>query len=363
MPAVRARFGSLTKWLPVTAPLGLALIFLGSAAACSSTMGLPNSATSQGDSVIEIWRVFLVLAALVALLIYVLTCYVIISSLRRRRVANAAAPTKGLHADSPIPRQHQYNTRLEIFYTAVPVLLVGFLFVFSFSRGAVLTDIQPQPDLNVTALGFQWGWQFIYTDQNVTVAGDPTTPPTLMLPVGRTVHFTIKSNDVIHSFWVPDFLEKRDMVPGIVNNVDVNVKAPGEWTGRCAEYCGFNHWMMTFTAKAVPAVDFDQWLKVASTRPQPIIAGVRAVTSTSSSTAVPITAAPPTVTNPPITARDATTGVASPGTQVSGVEPGGSGGASGASAVEPATGTNPPIASTTTVSPSGPVAGQPGATP
>jgi len=345
MPPVRERFGSLSKWLPVTAPLALALVALG----CSSTMGLPDSATTQGDSVVEIWRVFLVLAALVAGLIYVLTCYVIISSLRRRRKANAAAAaevgevTRGLSSDSPIPRQHQYNTRLEIFYTAVPLLLVGFLFVFSFSRGAVLTDVQPQPDLNVTALGFQWGWQFIYPDHNVTLAGDPTTPPTLMLPVGRTVHFTIKSNDVIHSFWVPDFLEKRDMVPGVVNNVDVNVKAPGEWTGRCAEYCGFNHWMMTFQAKAVPAAEFDQWIGVAKTRPQPIIAGVRAVTSTSSSTAVPITAAPPTVTNPPITARNGTTIVDSPSTQGSGV---GSGG--------PGAGTTTPVASTTTAVPAGP---------
>jgi cytochrome c oxidase subunit 2 len=313
MPPVRERSRSITTLLPVTAPLALALVALG----CSSTMGLPESATTQGDSVVEIWRVFLVLAALVAGLIYVLTCYVIISSLRRRRRANAgeasATASKGLSADSPIPRQHQYNTRLEIFYTAVPLLLVGFLFVFSFSRGAVLTDTQPKPDLNITVLGYQWGWQFIYPDHNVTLAGDPTAPPTLMLPVGRTVHFTIKSNDVIHSFWVPDFLEKRDMVPGVVNNVDVNVKAPGEWTGRCAEYCGFNHWMMTFRAQAVPADEFDRWLSVASTRPQPIVAAVRAVTSTSSSTAVPITAAPPTVTNPPITARDGTTVVANPG--------------------------------------------------
>src|SRR5690242_17603000 len=113
MPPVRARFGSLTRWLPVTAPLALALVSLVTAAACSSTMGLPESATTQGDSVIEIWRVFLVLAALVAGLIYVLTCYVIISSLRRRRRANAAGEaTKGLSGDSPIPRQHQYNTRL-----------------------------------------------------------------------------------------------------------------------------------------------------------------------------------------------------------------------------------------------------------
>ena len=321
MPPVRARSRSITTLLPITAPLLLALLAVG----CSSTMGLPESATTQGDSVIEIWRVFLVLAALVAGLIYVLTCYVIISSVRRRRKAQATgsgatddagatpAPPKGLSADSPIPRQHQYNTRLEIFYTAVPLLLVGFLFVFSFSRGAVLTETQPAPDLNVTVLGYQWGWQFIYPDKNVTLAGDPTAPPQLLLPVGRTVHFTIKSNDVIHSFWVPDFLEKRDMIPGVVNNVDVNVKAPGEWTGRCAEYCGFNHWMMTFSAKAIPADEFDRWINVAATRPQPIIAGVRAVTSTSSSTAVPITAAPPTVTNPPITARNGTTVVESPG--------------------------------------------------
>ena len=122
---MRERSRSITTLLPVTAPLDLALVALG----CSSTMGLPESATTQGDSVIEIWRVFLVLAALVAGLIYVLTCYVIISSVRRRRRADAgeapATASKGLSADSPIPRQPQYNTRLKIFYTAVPLLLLG----------------------------------------------------------------------------------------------------------------------------------------------------------------------------------------------------------------------------------------------
>jgi cytochrome c oxidase subunit 2 len=78
---------------------------------------------------------------------------------------------------------------------------------------------------------------------------------------------------VNHSFWVPEFLEKRDLIPGINNQIDVNITEPGEWTGRCAEYCGLDHWQMTFDVIAIPADEFDDWVDQARRKPQPLIVG------------------------------------------------------------------------------------------
>lgn len=271
------------------------------ATACGSTGGFPDPVTTQGDDVISLWVFFLACAVAVTLLIWGLTTYAIVSSILRRKRAKADG-TDGT------PRQMQYKTRLEIFYTAMPVLLVTVLLFYSFRANDVLTDTTKPAELNVTVIGFQWQWQFNYENGKVVVSGDPEHLPVLMLPVGRTVRFTLTANDVIHSFWVPEFLEKRDLVPGVdpPNQIEVYVKAPGDWAGRCAEYCGFNHWQMQFRVKAVPADEFARWFDVTSKLPQPMVAGGRFGTSTTSSTAVPITAAPPTVTNPPISTSNGT---------------------------------------------------------
>jgi len=256
--------------VPGLAAVGLAVACGVALGGCSSRGGLPESATTQGESVIELWRIFLVLAVLVALLIWVLTCYVVITGLRRRRAAEAeeAAAADGTEV---LPRQKQYNLKLEIFYTAMPVLLVSVLLVFTFHADNVLTDLQPTPALTVKVTGFQWQWQFEYDQPHLTIAGDPGDPPTLVLPVGRVVRFELHATDVIHSFWVPEFLEKRDLIPGIDNQIQVEVQRPGEWVGRCAEYCGFNHGQMTFDVQAIPADQYDAWAKENAAKPQPVV--------------------------------------------------------------------------------------------
>ena len=89
----------------------------------------------------------------------------------------------------------------------------------------------------------------------------PGRPPTLVLPVDRTVRLKLIADDVIHSFWVPSFLEKRDLIPGVDNEIDVNVIEPGEWSGVCSEFCGLDHWKMNFSLRAVPPEEFDEWVR------------------------------------------------------------------------------------------------------
>jgi cytochrome c oxidase subunit 2 len=232
--------------------------------ACSSSMGLPASATRQGDEVTSLWRIFLVLATLVAGLIWVLTFYVILSSVRRRRAAGGS---------DTIPRQRQYNPWLEATYTAIPLILVVGLLGLTFKATGVLTDTSQPSELDVKVTGFQWQWQFEYPDKHIVMSGTPEADAELWLPVGRNVRFTLVANDVIHSFWVPEFLEKRDLIPGVENQIEVFVNAPGRWTGRCAEFCGFDHWQMTFDVCAVTPDQFDAWVADTAGHRQPVLAG------------------------------------------------------------------------------------------
>lgn len=230
---------------------GPAVLVLGAAllAGCSGNLGAPESVTSQGDEVVTLWKGFLITAAVIGLLVYGLIIYAAIRYRRRK----GEDPTH-------VPSQYQYQVPLEVLYTVVPILIVAALFAFTVVGENRLTRTDPDPDLTIQVVGFQWQWQFLYVDEGVAVSGSAETTPELVLPVGRTVRFDLVSNDVNHSFWVPEFLQKRDLIPGVDNHIDVEVTEAGEWVGRCAEYCGLDHWKMDFDVRAIPADEFDAWL-------------------------------------------------------------------------------------------------------
>src|SRR5690606_18185550 len=219
--------------------------------------GAPESATEQGDAFTSTWRVFLYGAIAVSALIWIL---VVVAVIRFRRRSDQ------------IPNQKQYNIPFELVYTITPLVVVTGLFALTIVAENRFTDLSPDPDLRVEVTGYQWGWQFEYPDHGVTVTSG-TDVPTLVLPVGQTVRLHLVTRDVNHSFWVPEFLEKRDLIPQIDNQIDVEVVEPGEWVGRCAEYCGLDHWKMRFDTRAVDADEFEQWIEQARQQPQPLIAG------------------------------------------------------------------------------------------
>jgi cytochrome c oxidase subunit 2 len=226
------------------AGVGLAAVALGGCGFFDR--GSNNRGSSeQGREVFDLWRGSVIAALVVGVLVWGLILW---AAVRYRRRSDE------------IPTQRQYIVPLEIVYTALPILIVAVLFGFAYQTQRDVDAVSPNPDLVIDVDGFQWQWQFRYVEEEITVTGVPDEPPVMVLPVNQTVRLRLQSNDVIHSFYVPDFLYKRDVIPGVDNEIDVDVLDVGRYTGRCAEFCGLDHSKMTFVVEAVTMREFRAWV-------------------------------------------------------------------------------------------------------
>jgi cytochrome c oxidase subunit II len=215
--------------------------------ALASTSCVPRPGDVQGRSISDLYSFFSVLAAI----IFVVTAGLIAWSIVRYR----ARP-----GDDELPKQFRSNVRLELLWFVIPQIIVVVLFV-----GSVLTlnDVDERasdPAVTVDVEGFQWGWRFTFEDAGVTVEGTASEPPEIYLPIRQTIAFVLNSNDVVHSFYVPRFLMKRDLIPGRTNRFDVYIDEAGLYGGECAEFCGLLHADMDFRIRAVPELEFEEWL-------------------------------------------------------------------------------------------------------
>ena len=176
-----------------------------------------------------------------------------------------------------LPVQLRYNMPIEIFYTVVPLILVLGFFAFTARDQAILETRYEDPDVSITAIGKQWAWDFQYNGEEedgsdaVWSMGIQAQPdeqgnidesqlPTLYLPVNQTVEIKLNSRDVIHSFWIIDFLYKKDMYIGKDNYWSFTPTREGEYAGKCAELCGEYHSMMLFNVKVVSEAEYDSYL-------------------------------------------------------------------------------------------------------
>lgn len=137
------------------------------------------------------------------------------------------------------------------------VMLIGLLFASVITGRAVGTGPGPEA-LRIEITGNQWWWNVEYDNPDPSLR--VTTANEIHIPVGRPVVVTLQSNDVIHSFWVPNLHGKMDLVPGRVNSTWLSAERPGVYRGQCAEYCGVQHAHMGLTVVAQPAPVFEQWL-------------------------------------------------------------------------------------------------------
>jgi cytochrome c oxidase subunit 2 len=236
-PEPAGRLGRTSRRLALA---GIAL----AAAGCA-----PTSVTEQGTAIHHDYNVFLYLAAVV---FGVVSGLLVWSMVRYRR------------RDDQLPKQTHGHTGLELTWTLIPLLLVSVLFVVTIQAQNTATKPAAQPTLAVDVTAFQWSWRFAYENTPATVVGGPGSVPELVLPVGQPVHIKLTTADVVHSFYVPQALFKRQAIPGITNQFDLTFREVGSYHGQCTQFCGLAHTDMVFRVRVVTQGDFQQWLAAAA---------------------------------------------------------------------------------------------------
>ena len=163
-----------------------------------------------------------------------------------------------------VASQFHGNVRLELFWTLVPIVLVAVILVPTWR--VVVDSSGPAPDdaLRVDAVGRQWWFEFRYDLDGDGASDDLVTANELHIPAGRPVAFNLFSEDVIHSFWVPQLAGKVDMVPGHENELwftaDPDAARAAPYLGQCVEFCGMAHAHMRFRVFVDTPEDFDAWV-------------------------------------------------------------------------------------------------------
>jgi cytochrome c oxidase subunit II len=143
------------------------------------------------------------------------------------------------------------NTALEIVWTVVPLIFVLAFSFYGVNSLAQITRAEPN-EFQVTAVGFQWSWRFEYPNGIVSQE--------LVLPVDQRAYITLRSMDVLHSFWVPEMRVKQDLVPGYDTHLRITPILTGDYKVRCAELCGLSHWSMESPVRVVEQAEYDQWV-------------------------------------------------------------------------------------------------------
>jgi cytochrome c oxidase subunit 2 len=212
---------------------------------------VPEAATSEGREIQQLYTAVTVLAVLVGIFVAAL---ITTSVIRFRRRGD----------DDALPEQRRGNTGLEIIWTAIPAGIVAVLFAATLIVLTHVDDTSATPGVRMDVTAFRWGWTFAYIDDAVAVTGlgGPGEPgPVVVVPVGEPIQMTVRSNDVIHSLAIPQFLFKRDVNPSWINTFQFTVEEPGDYGGRCAEFCGIYHSAMPFTIRAVAPAEYQAWLE------------------------------------------------------------------------------------------------------
>ena len=212
---------------------------------------MPEGAADFSDSVISFWQWTWVAALVVGVMTWGLILFAVIYYRRR--------------SDDEIPVQTRYNLPMELLYTVAPVIvvLVFFKFVIDTASATPYDGKNESGDHNITVVGQQWSWTFNYLEDqaldgqtSVYEVGTPAEVPTLYLPVGESVRFELSSPDVIHSFWVPAFSYKLDVIPGRDNAFTMTPEREGTYAGKCAELCGTYHSRMLFNVAVVSPEEY-----------------------------------------------------------------------------------------------------------
>ncbi|MFC9554260.1 cytochrome c oxidase subunit II [Rhodococcus sp. NPDC056960] len=297
--------GRILRRAGLAVSLGIAALLLSGCSIDNEVLrfGWPSGVTPQAHRMRELWTWSVIAALVMGVLVWGLTFWAVIFHRKKK--------------DSPeFPRQTAYNVPLELAYTAVPFVIIAVLFYFTVIVQNHVLEKEDNPNVVVDVTAYQWNWKFGYrsidlgeggglydgVDQEAQAAvaskpeeegalpgpihgkvpqdlsylhydkietiGSSNEIPILVLPTGKRIQFELASADVIHAFWVPEFLFKRDVNPNPKENHSDNVfqiseiEKEGAFVGRCAEMCGTFHAMMNFEVRAVSPDKFAQYIEL-----------------------------------------------------------------------------------------------------
>ena len=275
-PGTRPSSGSIFLGIVAVAVLGAAAawIVLNGQQVVQSFFP-PEPKTAQGHAIKDLYNIVFAIAAVIFFLVEGL---IIWSVIRYRRKPG----------DDELPPQTHGHNLAEVIWTVIPTIIVLFLFFVSWQTLNSVEARTPKPDLLVKAVAgqFQWSFQYLPADAPpdakplFTVSIPVGADGGLTLPAGKTTHLYLSSPDVIHAFYVPQFLFKRDVIPGVVNQFDLTLDASDAgqtFRGQCAELCGIGHRVMLFEVHALAPDAFDAWyqgkLTEAAATPTPVPSG------------------------------------------------------------------------------------------
>jgi cytochrome c oxidase subunit 2 len=199
----------------------------------------PESASGSADQIDTLYDVLLICSVPVFVLVMTIAIYSVVRFRAKPGDLGDGAPIHG-------------NTRLEVIWVTIPFLMVTALAIYGW---IVLDDIEakPQNEMVVNVTGQQFTWTFEYPSEKLN-------SNELVLPVDRPIEFKIRSKDVIHSFWVPQFRLKSDAVPGLTTKIRLTPNKEGRYEVVCAELCGIGHSTMRQFVRVLPADEFDSWV-------------------------------------------------------------------------------------------------------
>lgn len=252
------------KVIPITGLAIAGALALSGCTAESKNGWLPSTpdTTNHTAGIIDLWVNSWITVLVIGLITWALIIWCIIAY-RRRKGATG------------FPRQTSYNLPLEVFYVLVPLFMVLVFFHFTNVEQESINARVDNPDVTIDVRAKQWSFDFNYLEGNdvqdavydvgvqAELDGKPfdkSVLPTLYLPINRSVELQLNSREVIHSFWVPAFLDKKDMLPGKTNYMTLTPTALGTYDGKCAELCGEYHSEMLFNVKVVTQAEFDAHL-------------------------------------------------------------------------------------------------------
>ncbi|SDH53462.1 cytochrome c oxidase subunit 2 [Rhodococcus triatomae] len=301
--------GRILRRTGLAVSLGIAALLLSGCSIDNSVLrfGWPSGITPQAHRMRELWTWSVIAALVMGVIVWGLVFWTVVFHRKKK--------------DSPeFPRQTAYNVPLELAYTAVPFVIIAVLFYFTVVVQNYVLDKEDNPDVVVDVTAYQWNWKFGYRSiepsdgtgkydgidyeaqafaeratervsedghelpgavhgrspedlsylkyNKIETVGSSEEIPILVLPTGKRIEFELASSDVIHAFWVPEFLFKRDVNPNPKENNSDNVfqiseiEREGAFVGRCAEMCGTYHAMMNFEVRAVSPEKFDQYIEL-----------------------------------------------------------------------------------------------------